>query len=141
LNALDTLTVPDPSRWRVRILMAGFVLCSLAGWLRFQQAIQGWTWLRQWLTAVDPLYLLLGGAVWGIAALVAVVGLLQRSAWGAPVSRLAAVGMAVSYWLDRLVLEQAADTQVNRPFALGLTLFCLGYCFWVTAHPRRPARE
>ncbi len=114
---------------------------SLFGWLRLQQAVLDWDFLIQLGVQPGPLYLALGGILWGVLGLTATVSLWYRLSWSVIFTKTAALVFAASYWIDRLALGRSAASQTNLYFAIGLTLISLIYTFGVLETLRRAFLE
>jgi hypothetical protein len=119
-----------PGRW-VRLLALVFVFLALMGWLRFQQALSGWSLLIQLGAWPGPLYIAAGGAAWGLVGLPAAWGLWVGRGWGALAALLAGLFYPLSYWTDRLIAQQVSQGFSNWPFALGVTAIWLIFIFVV----------
>ena len=113
------------------VLVLILLLGALDGLLRLQAAVYTWKVLTEIGISPGPLYLALTGAAWGLALLAAAVGLFFRQRWAPRFTRIAAVVLALAYWVDRLAFTRAANTQVNWPFAAGATVFLLAFTFSV----------
>lgn len=103
------------------LLLVGFALFAVYGWLRFTDAIINWYWLQFAGLQPGPLYLAVTGALWGLAGLAALIGYLSGRYWGRIIGLVAAFFFAVSYWLDRLLIGQPSGSMPNTVFALFLT--------------------
>jgi len=123
---------PPRARWRHLILATAFLYLALMGWLRLQQALVDWDLLLQFGARPGPLYLAIGGAVWGVLGLAGTVFIYTPRRW----TRWAPLGIALlisaSYWADFLLFTRSAEMMTNWPFALGVTLLGLLYCAWAT---------
>ncbi len=117
----------------VIILLVG----ALEGFLRLQAAVYSWSALSGIGISTGPLYLAISGVVWGFAMLVAAFGLFFRQRWAAAYTRIAAVVLALAYWIDRLAFTRSADAQANWPFMVGLTAFFLAFVFSVLSLDRQ----
>jgi hypothetical protein len=121
----------------LKALAVGMLVFSLFGWLRTQQAISNWGFLIQLGIQPGPLYLALGGALWGLLGLTAAASLWYRLAWTVVFTETTALVFAASYWLDRLALSRSAVSQTNLFFAIGLTAIGLIYTFGVVERLKR----
>ncbi len=117
----------------VLILLVG----SLEGFLRLQAAIYTWSVLAGIGITPGPLYLAISGAIWGLALLVSAAGLFFRQRWAAWYTRIAAVALALAYWIDRLAFTRSAVAQANWPFMAGVTVFFLAFVFSVLSLDRQ----
>ena len=118
----------------VLVLLA--VLLSASGWLRLQQAVNGWGFLLEWVSAPLLAYLAGSGVLWGASGLVVIYGLGSGRAWAGRVTLVTALFYGLSYWLERLFFWRWVDAQANWPFALGETLLGLGLVYAILS--RRP---
>ncbi len=117
----------------VIILLVG----ALEGFLRLQAAVYTWSVLANVGITPGPLYLALSGAIWGLGLLVAAAGLFFRQRWAAWYTRIAAVALALAYWIDRLTFTRSVDAQTNWPFMAGLTALILAFVFSVLSLDRQ----
>jgi hypothetical protein len=123
-------TAAKPGRpfW-LSVLAVLFLLLVAAGWLRFAEAWRFWDLLAKFAEKPGPLYLLLGGAAWGLAGLPAAIGLWFGWRWAIRVAWIAAVFYPLTYWLDRLLIDRAPQALTAWPFSLVVTLLWLGFVF------------
>lgn len=131
-----TIKTPAASRpkrvfW-VRFLALIFLILSLLGWLRLEQALLNQRLLVQLGAWPGPVYIALGGAVWGLAGLPVALGLWGRRAWAGPAARLAALIFLLTYWIDRLWFSAERAPVFNWPFSLGVSIAWLVLVFWIT---------
>ena len=139
-----TTNIPAASRpkrvfW-VRFLALIFLFLSLLGWLRLEQALLNQRLLAQLGAWPGPVYIALGGAVWGLAGLPAALGLWGRRAWSGIAARLAALVFLLTYWIDRLWFSAERMPVINWPFSLGVSIIWLVLVYWITASlSSRPA--
>ncbi len=117
----------------VIILLVG----ALEGFLRLQAAVYAWVVLSGIGISPGPLYLAISGAVWGLALLVAAAGLFFRQRWAPAYTRIAALVLALAYWIDRLAFTRSTDAQANWPFMAGVTVFFLAFVFSVLSLDRQ----
>jgi hypothetical protein len=121
--------------WLLWLLIAWMCFFSLLGWLRLYGALSQWQWLLTLNLSVSPLYLAAGGAAWGVAGLLAGLGVWLRQRWAPAAVRLASAFFAASYWLDRLTVGAAGSLQPNWPFALIMTLMGLAFAWGIFSFP------
>jgi hypothetical protein len=121
--------------WLLWLLIAWLSFFSLLGWLRLYGAISQWQWLQTLNLSVSPLYLAAGGAAWGLAGLLAGLGVWLRRRWAPIAVRLASAFFAATYWLDRLVIGSDDSLQTNWPFALIMTLMGLAFAWGLFSFP------
>ncbi len=113
------------------LLMLALALLSLLGWLRMAQAIAQWGFLNSLLDWPLPLYLAVGGVVWGLLALPALWGLWRRKRWAIGATWVAVILYPLLYWLDWLFAVRSQASRSNWPFALVMTLFWLAFSAFV----------
>ena len=104
----------------VTLLAVTFLLLSLAGWVRLEQAIQNAALITQYAAAGLPFYLAMSGLVWGIVGLPAVWALWSGARWVAPATWIPAVGYLVLYWVNWFFGIRAPESRENWPFTAGL---------------------
>ena len=114
------------------VLLVGFTLISLSGWVRMARALNDQFYYTQ--VGVPSTYLIVSGACWGLVGLAAVIWMIFRLRWTGPVAFIAALFFAVTYWLDRLVLSQSVGVFENAPFAALVSLLALLYV-WLVVWP------
>jgi hypothetical protein len=119
------LRLPRRYRWARLLHLAGLLYLSLAGWARMILALRDGDLLREYQARPDPLYLVIGGAAWGLLALALAALLYVRRPWARFGVFAGGLALALSYWLDRLLFIRAAPEQANWPYALLLTLLLL----------------
>lgn len=102
-----------------------FAVLSVAGWMRMIDSITDWYWLDLAGVWPGPNYLAGSGGLWGAAGLVAAVWLLVRYSSGRVAATFIALGIALTYWIDRLFIGQAPQAGSNGLFALLVTLLWL----------------
>ena len=138
------MTPPAPSStgqrrvrlgWLLWLLIAWLLFFSLLGWLRLYGALSQWWWLHTLNLSVSPLYLAAGGATWGLAGLLAGLGVWLRQRWAPLAVRLASAFFAASYWLDRLAAGRGGNLQPDWPFALIMTLMGLAFAWGIFSFP------
>ena len=113
------------------------VLCLVA-WnaIRMISALANWNLLREFAPHPGPIYILVTAAAWA-AGWFAIWRLLRRRHDRARTYALiAAVGYALWWWLDRLLLQ---EPRPNWPFALTATLVLLAFIASLLHHPRTRA--
>jgi hypothetical protein len=125
---------PARRRWSLTVLLAAFLLFSLAGWVRMLSSIERWYWLNFAGVAPGPLYLAITGGLWGVTGLAALAWVgLRRQGWRLAGSA-AALFMALTYWADRLLFMDRGGSLPNEVFAGVLTVLGLGFAL-VTLRP------
>lgn len=133
-NATDRQDQNSPDRMRrpflLKVLIWGFVIWSLLGWLRFGRGIGDRALIFELLSPAVLGYLLFSGLVWGAGGMIMVWGLLRRASWSPVLIWIAGALFPVLYWFERLVLWKDVAARANWPFMLVLTLVWLGLAAW-----------
>ena len=116
----------------LRILFWVILLWTILGWLRFAQVLAERTIVLERLSAGLYWYLLLIGAIWGLAGLPLLWGFLIGAGWSRRLFGAASLFYPVSYWSERLILWQDPAGMRNWLFMLVLTVIWMGLilCFW-----------
>jgi hypothetical protein len=127
---------PKRSFW-LKVLVAGLLIFSAAGWLRLQQSLAEWGFLSQADLRPGPLYLALTGGLTGAGGLAAGLGVWFRRRWGFAFTRVFMVAWQVWNWIDRLWLARTDTARVGWPFALGATVLVLLFVFAVLSEEER----
>ena len=119
----------SPGQWVRRtnafVLLLGFALFSLNGWLRMIGSISYWYWLTAASISPGPLYLLITGLLWGAAGLIAFAWIALRRPHYPVVGTAVAVFYALSYWVDRIFIRNQENSVNNTVFAIAFTLLAL----------------
>ena len=105
-------------------------------WLRFVEVLRRWRFLENLNPAPPIFYLGITGLVWGLLGSSLVWGLFLGRSWTPGLMRVSALGYAIYYWLDRLLIADPTAISVRWPFALGLTISFLIFTFWVFSRPK-----
>jgi len=119
----------------IALLALVFFWLALSGWARLYLAVRDWALLEELGVAGGPLYLALGGAVWGLLALPAAWALWTGKRWAPVTARLVAVILFLSFWFDRLLMAWVGSSPPNWIFALVISLFGLAFTFVVLVLP------
>jgi len=133
---------PSTKPFSVTLLMVVVLTLTTLHWLRLVEVIRLWRFLSAPPTSFSTaqrVYFLLSGAVWGVAGLPLVWGLWRGKSWAPRLLRIAAPLYTIYYWADRLFLAIPETWQPRWPFALGMTVFLLGFTFWVFARAKARA--
>lgn len=131
---------PKRSFW-LKVLVAGMLIFSATGWLRLQQSLAEWNFLREIGLQPGPLYLALTGGLTGACGLAAGVGVWLRQRWAFTFTRVFIVAWQAWSWIDRLWLAQVETARVSWPFSLGATLLVLLFVFAVLSEEERLLNE
>lgn len=113
--------------WSLAITTAAWLLAALPGILRAVQAGMDWDLLRSLSTQPGPLYLLLSGALSGLAAGFTALVLALRWRWALHTCGAAAVLLTLYYWMDRLLAAGGLDRFTGWPFAAGVNILLLAW--------------
>ena len=105
--------------WVLCILLGSLVLM---GWVRVQQAIQSWDLVASLVSQLFPVYLVISGTIWGLAALPAVAGLLFKFKRARTFTWGAAIFYPLSYWLEKAILVKSPTGSTNTVFDTGVTI-------------------
>ncbi len=116
-------------------LVLGFLLFSLAGWLRLYLSILDWQLLASFGAFPGPLYLAVSGLIPGLYGVVAAAGLWLGQPWAPPAARIGTLAAAIWYWLDRLFFARSDLSWTNWPFWAGVTVVCLLLVFLILSAP------
>ena len=111
------------------------ILASL-NWLQLAGALRGWNFLQGLSSAPPVFYLAISGLIWGLLGAVLIWGLFLGRPWAPRLMKISAPLYVAAYWLDRLLVADRSAIVSRWPFALGLTLFLLGFTFWVFSRPK-----
>ncbi len=121
---------PKRSFW-ARVFIAGLLLLSLSGWLRFEQALVNWAYYREIGIQPGPFYLAVTGVLGGVAGLAAGVSLWLRRRWAVWLAGGVILTWQVWSWVDRLWVASSPGVLANWPFALGASLLIGVYTYLV----------
>lgn len=109
------------------MIAAVWLLISLPGLLRAVQAGLDWKVLAEIPMQPGPLYLLLGGALWFVAALGVALALVTRRRWALTACIAAALLLTAVYWIERLLLAGGPDRSASLPFAIIANIVLLAW--------------
>ena len=107
------------------VLIFGYALISIAGWVRMVQTFIDWDWLNAAHVWPGPFYLAATGALWGVAGMVVVIWLWLRRKGARQAAFGIALFLALTFWADRLLLLGMNPYGGNNLFAAGVTLIGL----------------
>jgi hypothetical protein len=125
------MSSPQKSRPFLVTLLALAVL-SIAGLslLRLALAVQQWQFLAGY-AELSPAYLALSGLLGFVLATPLFIGLWRWQPWSRRAAPAFAIGYALYFWLDRLLLHRASPHE-NWPFLAIVSLTALAFTFWAT---------
>ncbi len=123
----------------LKMLIAGMLILSWLGWLRFYQALVQWHLLMRLEIAPAPWYSAVSGLAWGLGAAVSAVTLWWGWRHAPKLCRMLLVTGAGGYWLERLLFTRATAAWQNLPFAIGLTLLWIGLALITLELPQQRA--
>ena len=94
------------------------VLCTaggegIPGFARMVQAIAGWDLQVELLGRPMAFYLVLSGALWGLAGLAATLLLQFRSGWAVPAAWVGTIFFPLSFWLERIFFVRSPQDWIN----------------------------
>ncbi|HPH96355.1 MAG TPA: hypothetical protein PKW33_07045 [Anaerolineaceae bacterium] len=124
--------------WLIVILLLGG---GLLGWLRLRDALSGWDVLAAYLPQSTLVYLAAGGGVWLAAGFTAALAYFFRLKWGPWAACMVLLGFTASFWLERLLMMQRADSYLSTPLALTLSLVAVCSAYLAVALARRFPKE
>ena len=130
MNASTGIKKPKRSFW-ARVFIAGLLLLSLSGWLRFEQALTNWAYYREIGIQPGPFYLAVTGVLGGLAGLAAGVSLWLRQKWAIFLAGGVILLWQLWSWIDRLWVASSPGVLANWPFALGATILIGVYSYLV----------
>lgn len=113
--------------WSLAITIVAWLLAALPGLLRAVQAGLDWDLLNSLPSQPGPLYLLLSGALSGLAAGFTALVLALRWRWALHTSGVVAVLLTVYYWVDRLMVAGGPDRSAGLPFAVAVNILWLAW--------------
>jgi hypothetical protein len=109
----------------ITLLCLVFVGLVCFGWLRFQQSLQNWSLEAALVNSRLPVYTTLSGALWGIAALPAIICLWLRARPAMTFSLFAVILYPLTFWIEKIFLKISPIRMVNWQFDAGLTMIWL----------------
>ncbi|HVN54031.1 MAG TPA: hypothetical protein VMT46_06845 [Anaerolineaceae bacterium] len=119
----------------ITLLALGFLGVGILGWLRFGQALAQWNLLVELDAWPGPLYLAVGGAVWGSLGILVALALAAGSRSGPLLAQGAVLFFLLTYWVDRLISVWIGNPFANWPILLVLSLAAAGLTFWLVTRP------
>ena len=128
----------NPSRpHRVTYLALGVLTIAGLSAVRFVLALRQWTFLGS-LPGVSPLYIVISGLVWLLAAGPLAWGLWRGRSWAPRLVQAAALVYSAYFWVERLFLFDRIPGRwihvpENTPFILAVNLLLLIFTFWSTS--------
>ncbi|MCB9134210.1 MAG: hypothetical protein H6636_02220 [Anaerolineales bacterium] len=120
----------------VTLLAIGVLTLAMVGFIRTWEAFRLWDFLIT--LQVSPGYLVITGLLAGLVGVVAALGLWRGVRWGARVALTYVGTILIFYWIDRLFVAQSLVTEINTPFAIGVSLLIALFIAWILF--RKPAR-
>lgn len=113
--------------WSLAITIVTWLLAALPGLLRAVQAGLDWDLLQSLPSQPGPLYLLLSGALSGLAAGFAALVLMLRWRRALHACGVIAALLTAYYWMDRLVVAGGPDRSAGLPFAVAVNILLLAW--------------
>jgi len=106
-------TSPRPKRPRlIKLAAIIYLLISMFGWLRFQQAIAGSAWLHALAIFPPYPYIALTGMAWGLAGLSAAITIFIGWRFAPQLALIVTGFIVATYWLDFVLFNQS-PVQLN----------------------------
>ena len=129
--------LPRMGNWRYYLISVPCAALGLVGILRLASAVREWGFLVELGVRPGPLWIAIGGALWGLLGFGAVVlaALRPRGDWNRPAVFLAMLLAAILHWVDFLGFTRPREMLVNWPFGLAVTVLGLVYFFFVLRLP------
>jgi hypothetical protein len=123
--------MPPKRPFGVTLFLCAVLMLSAWGMIRIAAALRWWDVLHEFNARLDPLYLSITGAVWGVAGGVLFWMVLNRK----PGSRMAVLTSTLVWqaelWIERLFLPSSAS---NLPFAITASCVLIGVIIVTTLH-------
>jgi hypothetical protein len=123
------------------VLVCGYLIYSLTGWLRLSLSIEDWNLLISYGLFPGPLYLAIVGLITGLFGAGAVVSLWFRWTWAPAVTFLGTLAAAAWYWLDRLFFTRSEASWANWPFSVVITIGLLLFVFLALPLPQKEIKK
>ncbi len=121
--------------WLVTFLALGVLMVAGIYLARLVRAIRLWEFNSQLPLSVSPLYLVVSGLVFSVAALLVFWGLWRGIAWAHRGTALFVLVVGLLYWIERGLLSRAAAARVNDMFVLGATILLIALAFLILSLP------
>ena len=80
-------------------------------------------------------YLAIRNGAWVFGELLAAIGFFMGLRWALLAFRWGGFGLALWFWIDRLLLAQSDFSRLSLPLNAGFTLLVLGLMYWSTGRP------
>jgi hypothetical protein len=122
--------------FRLVVIVAGMLLTSLQGWIRFFLSLSNWTIYTTLGVFPGVWYLTIYGFFTGCVYLIAAAAIMFSLKKFKEVSTsFLLLGMA-GLWFDRIFAASSPEARTSLPFALissgGLTIVAIGMLYWDT---------
>jgi hypothetical protein len=130
--------ITHPSRpRRVTYLALGVLTIAGLSAVRFVLALRQWVFLGS-LPGVSPLYIMITGLVWTLAAGLLAWGLWRGRPWAPRLCQASALVYSAYFWAERLfIFDRIPGRWIhvpeNAPFILAVNLLLLIFTFWCTS--------
>lgn len=124
-------SLPRMENWRFYLTALPCAVLGILGFIRLAAALRAWDFLVELGARPGPLYMAIGGALWGLLGwgAVALLASRPRGDWNRPAVFLMVLLLAMTYWVDVLGFNRSAEMRVNWPFSLIVTAVGLTYLF------------
>ena len=105
-----------------------WMVLSLSAWgaIRLFATLRWWDVLYEFKSSLSPLYLLITGAIWGVAGVFLVWSIWSGRAWSLIAIPTSIFLWLAEYWIERLFFQVP---RANLPFALILSALLLAVTF------------
>ena len=108
-----------------------WMVLSLSAWglIRLFAALRWWDVLYEFDASLNPFYLSITGAIWGIAGVVLLWSIWRGKAWSRLAILVSVVLWLSEYWMERVFFQAP---RANLVFALVLSALLLAVTFTIT---------
>jgi len=117
--------------WPVTFLALAVLILAVMFLISAWDAASLWLSPLQPLLGVSPAYLLGRGVVWGIAGVIAFIGLWRGWRWAPRFVCWGLVVFVLFYWLERILLVRAEAWGVNGWFSAGMSILVIFLAWWM----------
>ncbi len=124
-----------PGKRPVLLTLFSLLFLGIGFWngLRIVNGIVYLSVFQEYHAAVQPIYLILTGALWLVVGLIVSWGLWKVKSWAWYLTILSIVCYGSWYWFDRLVIQTPHS---NWLFALAVTIIIAGFSLLYFSNPK-----
>ncbi len=119
--------------WPVTFLALTVLILAVMFLISAWDALSLWRSPLHALLRVTPAYLGVRGVLWGVAALIAFIGLWRGLAWAPRLVCWGTAAFVLFYWLERFLLVQAEAWGVNGWFSAGMSILVIFLAWWIVS--------